>query len=138
MITIISVQTITIIVSFFVIFQWLSNSLNKRIDSLENNSNKRIDSLENNSNKRIDDLKELFRSELKAELAPINSKLNNHITDTTKDIKVLTGRVDNIEKDLKTLNSEMKNLNAKTTGLDVKMKGLDAKMDMVLKELKRS
>ena len=123
-ITIISVQTITIIVSFFVIFQWLSNSLNKRMDGLESNLNIRMDSLENNSNKRIDDLKELFRVELKAELEPINSKLNNHITDTNKDIKALTSRVDLIEKDLRVLNSKMKDLNVK--------------MDMILKELKKS
>ena len=46
-----------------------------------------------NINKRIDDLKELFKAELKAELAPINEKLGNHITDTDKKIDILSGQI---------------------------------------------
>lgn len=43
-------------------------------------------------NKRFDDLKDLFRAELK----PINEKLDNHITDTDKKINELTKKVDRL------------------------------------------
>ena len=107
------IEIITIIISFFVIFQWLSNSLNRRIDDLRESSRK-----------GMDDLKELFKAELDFKIRPIEIALNNHITDTNKDIKALTYRVDNIEKDLKTLTFEMKDVNTK--------------MDEILKELRKS
>ena len=50
-----------------------------------NGVNRQIDVL----GKRIDDLKELFR----AELRPINEKLDNHITDTDKKIDELRKEV---------------------------------------------
>lgn len=53
-----------------------------------------FNSLQNTFNKRIDDLKELFKAELK----PINEKLDNHITDTDK-------KIDALQKDL----TEIKN-----------------------------
>ena len=66
-----------------------------------------------NVNKRIDDLKELFKAELK----PINQKLDNHITDTDK----------KIEK-----------LDVKIQGLEKKMESVDRKTDEVLGILKKS
>ena len=51
-------------------------------------------SLKNDFNKRIDDLKEMFR----AELSPINEKLNNHITGTDKKIDALDTKIIRLEE----------------------------------------
>ena len=60
-------------------------------------------SLQNAFNKRIDDLRDFLRSEtastrelFKAELKPINEKLDNHITDTDKKIDSLTKKIDKL------------------------------------------
>ena len=57
-----------------------------------NGINRQIDAL----GKRVDDLKDLFR----AELAPINEKLNNHITDTDKKIDALDTEIKEIRKEI--------------------------------------
>ena len=54
-------------------------------------------------NKRIDDIKELFKAELKAELSPINQKLNNHITDTDR-------KIDDLSKQVKEVNEKLDRL----------------------------
>ena len=76
------------LVAYFLIKQ----PLDKRIDDI----NKRFD----DQNKRFDDLRDLFRSErdllrseLEAKIKPIEIALNNHITDTTKEIKTLNNRI---------------------------------------------
>ena len=52
-------------------------------------------------NTRLNDLKELFKSELRSELRPINEKLDNHITDTTKEIQTIKEEIKYIKEEMK-------------------------------------
>ena len=73
-----------ILVAYFLIKQ----PLDKRIDDI----NKRFD----DQNKRFDDLRDLFKSELESKIKPVEIALNNHISDTTKEIKALSDKLDKI------------------------------------------
>ena len=87
------------LVAYFLVKQPLDKRIddqNKRLGDLKQSLDKRFD----DQNKRFDDLRDLFRSErdllrseLEAKIKPIEIALNNHITDTTKEIKTLNNRI---------------------------------------------
>ena len=51
-------------------------------------------------NKRIDDLRDLFKSELESKIKPIETALNNHITDTHKEIVNLKKAIATLDNNL--------------------------------------
>ena len=73
-------------------FDGFQSHVESRFDGFQNHVESRFDDFQNHVESRFNDLRGLFKAELK----PINDKLNNHITDTDKKIDEINKKVDKI------------------------------------------
>lgn len=90
----------------FLMINWMRSDLNKRLDD----QSKRLEDQNRVIDKRFEDLKELFKSELTAKITPIEIALNNHITDTHKEIKALNDKFNKLEEGQKEILHELKRI----------------------------